>query len=61
MKGSKGLLFPAQSNILQTEITTATRIAEFMFDSGLAQVERPNDVRAWIEQQIYVPRYTNAR
>lgn len=59
---AKGRLFPAQSNILQTEITTATRIAEFMFDSGLAQVDRPGDVRSWIEQQIYVPRYNgNAR
>ncbi len=59
---AKGLLFPAQSNILETEITTATRIAEFMFDSGIAQVERPNDVRAWIERQTYVPRYNdNAR
>jgi malate dehydrogenase (oxaloacetate-decarboxylating)(NADP+) len=54
---AKGRLFPAQSNILETEVTTATRIAEFMFDSGLAQVERPKDVRSWIEAQLYVPRY----
>ncbi len=28
-----------------------------MFDEGLAQVERPRDLRAWIEGQLYVPRY----
>lgn len=54
---AKGRLFPTQSNILETEVTTATRIAEFMFDKGLAQVERPRDVRAWIEGQLYKPQY----
>jgi len=53
----KGMLFPNQSNILQTEITTATRVAEYMFDAGLAQVERPRDIRAWIESQLYRPEY----
>jgi malate dehydrogenase (oxaloacetate-decarboxylating)(NADP+) len=54
---AKGMLFPGQDNILETEITTATRIAEFMFDEGLAQVKRPRDIRAWIERQLYKPQY----
>ena len=54
---AKGMLFPSQANILETEITTATRVAEFMFDQGLAQVERPRDVRGWIEGQLYKPEY----
>jgi malate dehydrogenase (oxaloacetate-decarboxylating)(NADP+) len=53
----KGMLFPSQANILETEVTTATRVAEFMFDKGLAQVERPRDIRAWIEGQLYKPEY----
>jgi len=53
----KGMLFPSQSNILETEVTTASRVAEFMFDNGLAQAERPRDIRAWIEAQLYQPRY----
>ena len=53
----KGMLFPSQADILETEVTTATRVAEFMFDQGLAEVERPRDVRAWIESQLYVPQY----
>jgi hypothetical protein len=44
------------ADILETEVTTATRVAEFMFDNGLAQVERPRDIRAWIEDQLYKPR-----
>jgi malate dehydrogenase (oxaloacetate-decarboxylating)(NADP+) len=52
-----GRLFPDQSNILETEVTTAVRVVEFMFDKGLAQVKRPPDIRAWIEAQLYVPAY----
>jgi malate dehydrogenase (oxaloacetate-decarboxylating)(NADP+) len=54
----KGMLFPSQANILETEVTTAARVAEFMFDKGLAQVERPHDIRAWIEGQLYRPEYS---
>ena len=54
---AKGMLFPSQADILETEVTTATRVAEYMFDQGLAQVERPHDIRAWIEAQLYKPQY----
>src|SRR6202008_4270486 len=54
---AKGMLFPSQTDILETEVTTATRVAEFMFEKGLAQAERPRDTRAWIEGQLYKPQY----
>ncbi len=54
---ARGMLFPSQANILETEITTATRIAEFMFEQGLAQAEAPRDIRAWIESLLYEARY----
>jgi malate dehydrogenase (oxaloacetate-decarboxylating)(NADP+) len=54
---AKGMLFPSQADILETEVTTATRIAEFMFEKGLAQVERPPDMRSWIEGHLYTPQY----
>ena len=57
----KGMLFPRQDNILATELTTATRIAEYLFDQGLATVDRPVDVRAWIESVIYRPAYDGVR
>ena len=53
----RGMLFPKQSHILETEITTATRVAEHIFDKGEATVERPKDVRAWIEAMTYKPEY----
>ncbi|MCD9229045.1 NAD-dependent malic enzyme [Ralstonia pseudosolanacearum] len=54
---AKGMLFPSQEHILETEITTASRIAEYMFDAGLAQVPRPREIRAWIESLLYRPAY----
>ena len=53
----KGWLYPSQANILETEVTTATRVAEYMFDSGLAKAPRPKDIRAWIEGELYVAKY----
>jgi malate dehydrogenase (oxaloacetate-decarboxylating)(NADP+) len=54
---AKGMLFPGQANILEMEVTTATRVAEFMFEKGLAQVKPQRDTRAWIEKQLYKPQY----
>jgi malate dehydrogenase (oxaloacetate-decarboxylating)(NADP+) len=54
---AKGRLFPGQENILESEITTATRVAEYIFDQGLAELERPADVRSWIESQLYKAQY----
>lgn len=53
----KGMLYPSQDHILETEVTTATRIAEYLFDSGLAQVERPLDIRSWMESLLYKAEY----
>jgi malate dehydrogenase (oxaloacetate-decarboxylating)(NADP+) len=53
----RGMLFPKQSDILKTEIATASRVAEYIFDQGLATVGRPPDVRAWVEAMTYKPQY----
>jgi len=53
----KGLLFPGQKDVFETQITTATAVAEYMFDAGLAQSERPEDIRTWLEAQLYSPTY----
>jgi malate dehydrogenase (oxaloacetate-decarboxylating)(NADP+) len=57
----QGLLYPLQSNILETEIQTAARVAKLVFDSGLARVKRPNDMVALIRQHVYNPEYKPAR
>jgi malate dehydrogenase (oxaloacetate-decarboxylating)(NADP+) len=58
---ARGMLYPNQSDILAIEVTTAVRVAEFMFDQGLAQAKRPDDIRAWMESLLYRPEYTALR
>jgi len=55
----QGLLYPLQSNILETEIQTAARVAKLVFDAGLARVERPADMVAFIRKHVYKPEYSN--
>lgn len=54
---AQGLLYPLQSNILETEIKTAARVAKLVFDSDLARVDRPADIEAFIRQHVYKPEY----
>lgn len=54
---NQGLLYPLQSNILEIEIQTAARVAKLVFDSGLARVERPSDMVAFIREHVYKPEY----
>jgi malate dehydrogenase (oxaloacetate-decarboxylating)(NADP+) len=53
----QGLLFPPQSNILETEIKVAARVAKVVFDSHLATVERPADYEVFIRSHVYKPEY----
>jgi malate dehydrogenase (oxaloacetate-decarboxylating)(NADP+) len=53
-----GMLYPPQSNILEVEIQTAARVAKLVFDSGLARVERPSDMVAFIREHVYQPEYS---
>jgi len=55
-----GLLYPLQSNILETEVQTAARVANLVFDSGLARVDRPTDMVAFIREHVYTPEYKEA-
>ena len=54
---NQGLLYPLQSNILEIEIQTAARVAKLVFDSGLARVERPADMVAFIRSHVYKQEY----
>src|SRR6516162_5359793 len=53
----QGLLFPPQSNILETEIKVAARVAQVVFEEGLAGVPRPDDCQAFIRSHVYKPEY----
>ena len=52
-----GMLFPPQSNILEVEIQTAARVAKLVFDAGLARVDRPANIEAFIRRHLYKPEY----
>jgi malate dehydrogenase (oxaloacetate-decarboxylating)(NADP+) len=54
---STGLIYPPQSQILAASLHVATRVAELIFDKGLARVERPGDVAALIRARAYRPEY----
>jgi malate dehydrogenase (oxaloacetate-decarboxylating)(NADP+) len=54
---NQGLIYPLQSNILETEIQTAARVAKLVFDSGLARVARPADMVSFIREHVYKPAY----
>jgi malate dehydrogenase (oxaloacetate-decarboxylating)(NADP+) len=51
------MLFPPQSNILETEIKVAARVAKMVFDSNLACVAEPAENEAFIRGHVYKPEY----
>jgi malate dehydrogenase (oxaloacetate-decarboxylating)(NADP+) len=53
----KGMLFPPQTNVLETEVATAERVAALAFERNLAQADRPKDIRSWLEAMLYKPEY----
>jgi malate dehydrogenase (oxaloacetate-decarboxylating)(NADP+) len=55
----QSLLFPLQSNILGSEIQTASRVAKLIFDSGRARMEGPADILAFIRKHVYKPEYAS--
>jgi malate dehydrogenase (oxaloacetate-decarboxylating)(NADP+) len=54
---SQGLLYPLQSDILETEIKTSARVAKLVFDSDLARVDHPADIESFIRGHVYKPEY----
>ena len=54
---SRGPLYPPQSNILETEIKIAARVAKVVFDSDLGRVTRPADLDVLIREHVYEPEY----
>ena len=57
-----GMLFPPQSNILETEIHTAERVIRLVFDRNLARVDLPTlshhkDLNTWLRDMLYKPHY----
>jgi len=52
-----GLIYPPTTDILNASLHTAEKIAEYIFDKGLARIPRPADVGAHIRAMTYKPGY----
>ncbi len=52
-----GLLYPPQTGILKTEVTTAESVVDVIFDRDLAGVGRPEETRSFLESRLYKPEY----
>jgi malate dehydrogenase (oxaloacetate-decarboxylating)(NADP+) len=53
-----GLIYPPQSAILSASLHVAVRIAEHIFERGLARVPQPDDIARLISERTYVPTYS---
>ena len=53
----RGVLYPPQGNVLKSELATATKVAEEIFARGLARVDEPSDMTAFIASHAYLPTY----
>ena len=54
---ASGLIYPPLSQILQTSLHVAEKVATHIFDQDLARVPRPADVGALIRDRAYRPVY----
>ena len=54
---AKGLIYPLIDNILEVSYNVAIKVAEKIFESGLASVEKPADIRTFIKSKMYEPKY----
>jgi malate dehydrogenase (oxaloacetate-decarboxylating)(NADP+) len=53
-----GLIYPSVNKIAEVSFKVAVIIAEHIFDSGLAGVEKPKDLAKFIKSKMYQPRYS---
>jgi malate dehydrogenase (oxaloacetate-decarboxylating)(NADP+) len=52
-----GLIYPQINSILEISFNVAQKIASYIFDKGLANIERPKDIKAFIKSKMYEPNY----
>ena len=52
-----GLIYPQVNDIVEVSVNVAVKIANYIFDNGLARVKRPADVRAFLKSKMYIPAY----
>jgi malate dehydrogenase (oxaloacetate-decarboxylating)(NADP+) len=53
----KGLIYPQVKDIMKVSLNVAVKVAKQIFESGLAGIEKPDDLHAFIKTKMYVPEY----
>lgn len=56
---AQGSLFPALSRVREVSTRIAVAVAEIAFAEGLAGIECPPDLEAWLQAQMYDPEYVS--
>lgn len=54
-----GRVYPSLLRIREVSAAIALAVAEAAFDQGLARVERPDDILAFVNERMYQPRYVS--
>ncbi len=54
-----GRLYPSWKQIREISLNIAVAVAELAYRKGLAQVDRPDDLKAFIQSQMFTPAYEN--
>ncbi|MGE5805137.1 MAG: oxaloacetate-decarboxylating malate dehydrogenase, partial [Ignavibacteria bacterium] len=54
---NNGLIYPPVKNIRNASINVAVKVAEEIFNSGLARVKKPKNIRKFIMAKMYEPVY----
>ncbi len=54
---ASGLIYPPMSKIFETSVCTAVRIAELIYECGLADMPKPPDVEAYVRSLVFEPVY----
>lgn len=52
-----GLIYPPQKEILPVSLKVAAKIAQYIFENGLATIEQPYDIATYVESMSYHPNY----
>jgi len=53
----KGLIYPLINDILEVSYNVAIKVAEKIFESGLAGIRKPEGLRTFIKSKMYQPKY----
>ena len=53
----RGLIYPLINDILEVSYNVAIKVAEKIFESGLAGIKKPEDLRTFIKSKMYQPKY----